>query len=367
MKIPPLLFNRYDIFGIIESQKKALSKAVAGASEPASGTPDDDVVNRLVAQFTVRVPQLHPDQMSVEQEEVDVDISGDPRRYFSDPSRPLYVKGTQLSVHVPFTGEELLFDTRPSSFTLSPPRGEVQGTELILTYTYPNDSPPPNLKGQMDSDLASINRYLENLRSSANTLDSELVPIARAAWQKRKAEFSIRASIIADLGLPERRLEAQRQAPPSPTPGIATAVKTPTKASNKWNVFISHATEDKAAIAKPLADALVAAGLEVWYDEYALTVGDSLRQKIDEGLAKSEFGIVILSEAFFSKHWPRQELNGLAARENGGGKVILPVWHNISRNDVLEYSPPLADKLGVPTSMGLEHVVAALLSAMRKV
>lgn len=366
MKLPPLLFNKYDIFAIIENQKKALNKAIAGAPAPASGTPDDDIVNRFVAQFTIAVPTLHPDQMSLEQEEVDVDVSRDSRRYFSDPSRPFYVKGTQLSVHVPFTGEEALFDTRPSTFSLSPPRGEVQDGELILTYIFPNDSPPPNLRGQMDADLAGVNKYLDHLRNSASTLEAELVPIARAAWQKRKGEFSTRDNVIAKLGVPARRVDAPNQTPQAPITRPAETVRNASSAGKKWNVFISHATEDKEAIAKPLADALVSAGLEVWYDEYALTVGDSLRQKIDEGLAKSEFGIVILSEAFFSKHWPQQELNGLAARENGGGKVILPVWHNISRNDVLAYSPPLADKLGVPTSMGLEHVIAALLSAMRK-
>lgn len=131
-------------------------------------------------------------------------------------------------------------------------------------------------------------------------------------------------------------------------------------------MFISHASEDKDAVAKPLADALIHRGLQVWYDEYSLSVGDSLRQKIDEGLTKSEFGIVILSKAFLSKHWTQQELNGLSAREVNGKKVILPVWHDISRDEIVQASPSLADRLGVPTSLGLEQVVAALLRAMGK-
>src|SRR5207247_801295 len=98
----------------------------------------------------------------------------------------------------------------------------------------------------------------------------------------------------------------------------------------RWDVFISHASEDKAAVADPLFRALEDAGLKVWYDRVELGLGDSLRKKIDEGLAHSRFGIVILSPPFFAKHWPQQELNGLAQREVDGEKVILPVWYNMA-------------------------------------
>ena len=90
-----------------------------------------------------------------------------------------------------------------------------------------------------------------------------------------------------------------------------------------WDVFVSHASEDKDAVAEPLVRALVDAGLRVWYDRIELRLGDSLRGKIDEGLAHSRFGIVILSPSFFAKHWPKQELNGLAQREVNGEKVTF--------------------------------------------
>lgn len=86
--------------------------------------------------------------------------------------------------------------------------------------------------------------------------------------------------------------------------------------------FISHASEDKEAVARPLADELKARGFRVWLDEFELRLGDSLRAKIDEGLRVSRFGVVILSPAFFSKRWPQQELNGLAAREMSGGRKV---------------------------------------------
>lgn len=117
-----------------------------------------------------------------------------------------------------------------------------------------------------------------------------------------------------------------------------------------YDAFISHASEDKEKLVKPLAAALAKLDFRVWYDEFELTVGDSLRESIDRGLATSRYGIVVLSKAFFAKNWPRYELNGLVAREMDGRKVILPIWHGVEKEDVLLFSPPLADKVAVKSS-----------------
>ena len=117
-----------------------------------------------------------------------------------------------------------------------------------------------------------------------------------------------------------------------------------------YDVFISHASEDKDEIVRPLANALKKAGLRVWYDEFELKIGDSLRRKIDKGLANSKFGVVVLSQSFFNKGWPNYELDGLVTRAVTGEQVILPIWHKISKQEVINYSPSLADKLARSTS-----------------
>lgn len=132
-----------------------------------------------------------------------------------------------------------------------------------------------------------------------------------------------------------------------------------------YDAFISHAGEDKKQVVQPLARELTRLGLRVWYDEFELRVGDSLRQSIDRGLATSAYGIVILSSAFFRKKWPEYELNGLVAREIGGRAAILPVWHRVNRNDVMEYSPTLADRVAVSTGkLSIRRVAKALMRAM---
>lgn len=120
--------------------------------------------------------------------------------------------------------------------------------------------------------------------------------------------------------------------------------------TKEYGFFISHAWEDKETVAKPLADALIAKGARVWLDKYAMQVGDSLRQSIDDGLVHSRYGIVVLSEIYFKKFWTGKELNGLFAKQEEGRKVILPVWHNVSKDTVKQYSPILADMVALKTA-----------------
>jgi hypothetical protein len=146
--------------------------------------------------------------------------------------------------------------------------------------------------------------------------------------------------------------------------GTGTGEQPPTEAA--WDLFICHASEDKEEIARPLAVSLRNKGLRVWYDEFTLTLGDSLSRSIDYGLANSRFGIVVLSPSFFKKAWPRRELDGLTAKEVRYGKTILPIWHNVDRDLVLKYSPVLADKFAVLTSEGPDRVVDEILKAVEK-
>ena len=132
----------------------------------------------------------------------------------------------------------------------------------------------------------------------------------------------------------------------------------------EWDVFISHASEDNAAVARPLAELLRKRGLNVWLDENELSLGDSLRAKIDQGLARSRFGIVIVSEHFLSKDWPQRELNGLVARESQDRKVILPIWHGVDHDLIAKFSPILADRLAENTNHGLDRVADRVVAAV---
>lgn len=121
------------------------------------------------------------------------------------------------------------------------------------------------------------------------------------------------------------------------------------KNHKKWDVFIAHASEDKDSFVRPLAVALTQLGVEVWYDEFSLRLGDSLHRSLDHGLANARFGLVVISPHFIEKPWPKYELGGLVSREINEGRVILPIWHRVTREQVLAFSPPLADKVALST------------------
>ncbi|MCK9436815.1 MAG: TIR domain-containing protein [Synergistaceae bacterium] len=127
-------------------------------------------------------------------------------------------------------------------------------------------------------------------------------------------------------------------------------LKPQTIEQTSYDVFVSHASEDKDEFVRDFVKCLQENGVNVWYDEFTLRVGDSLRRSIDNGLKNSRYGIVVLSEAFFKKEWPQRELDGLFAREINGEKVILPIWHKISKNEVFKYSPLIADMLALNTA-----------------
>jgi TIR domain len=132
-------------------------------------------------------------------------------------------------------------------------------------------------------------------------------------------------------------------------------------------LFISHASEDKEEIARPLAEFLIKEGVEVWFDQYELKLGDHLRESIDAGLKASDYGIVILSRNFFNKQWQVYELDALITIERTyAKKKILPIWHKIDKEDIIAYSPSLANKIAAKSDMGIDKVVSDVLNAIGK-
>lgn len=121
----------------------------------------------------------------------------------------------------------------------------------------------------------------------------------------------------------------------------------------EYDVFVSHAWEDKEDFVDEFVSELRKQGLRVWYDTEKLKWGDSMREKIDKGLSKSRYGVVVLSPNYIAEHkyWTKAELNGLFQVETINGKTILPIWHNLTKKQVTEYSPIIADRKAMTTAL----------------
>lgn len=176
----------------------------------------------------------------------------------------------------------------------------------------------------------------------------------------------LRGSTNASVRVVPGALPEIQERPLSEVPSLVRKnVPSPTETGGETHdVFISHASEDKEDFVRPLANALINEGLNVWYDEMTLKIGDSLRQKIDKGLANSRVGLVVLSPSFISKGWTNYELDGIVTRTVSGEQVLLPIWHNITKQQVVDYSPSLADKVARSTGTHTIDEIAAEIAEL---
>jgi chemotaxis protein histidine kinase CheA len=204
--------------------------------------------------------------------------------------------------------------------------------------------------------IAAKNAALHRAQGNLLRASQEEAKKRAAEEQRLKREQDARERLL--------RTELATARVAATAPPASTASAPPDK---EYDLFICHASEDKEDLVRALAERLRELGLNVWYDEFVLRVGDSLRRKIDEGLAKCRFGVVVLSTAFFAKNWAQYELDGLVAIENAGrAKVILPVWHRVTKDEVMSRSPTLGDRVALNTSVhSLDHIAEELAAVCR--
>lgn len=148
---------------------------------------------------------------------------------------------------------------------------------------------------------------------------------------------------------------------------VALGVQATRRVVPRRDVFISHASDDKRAIARPLAERLRVRGCSVWFEDDELALGDSRRTRIGDGLRHSHVGVVILSHSFFNDQRSRWELDGLTARHMAGEQnVILPVWHGVTLDEVRLYSLPLADLHAARSSDGVDAIADAVIRVLAR-
>ncbi|MCY3779340.1 MAG: toll/interleukin-1 receptor domain-containing protein [Chloroflexi bacterium] len=135
----------------------------------------------------------------------------------------------------------------------------------------------------------------------------------------------------------------------------------------QYDVFLSHASEDKDEVARPLALLLQERGLRVWYDEFELRFGDDLSAALNQGISASRFGILVLSKRFFEKDWTTFELNTLEYLAVTEDRVLFPFWHEIGESEVRAYRPSLARLLAWSTAANtVEQIADAVYELIKR-
>jgi hypothetical protein len=348
-----LFAERATIHDVVMQQRAEAEKAVADLPAPSiTATSADELTAQFVDRFRLDVPVL--DRSGINQlpsEEVDIDVSGDRGRSFREPG-PHFVKGTALRIAIPFSGEQVLF-RYGTSLLNGPIPGDVRDRTLVLTHV--SEQPDPAAaKADFESRLNRIDSMLQMVRGPADEWNRQLPQFVGGRLSQRHAKLTRDQSL--SLGYPL-----------APAVAPHSGRTTPPPEPERHDLFLSHASEDKESIARPLYLALVATGVTVWFDEAVLELGDSLRRKIDAGLARCRYGVVILSPRFLSKEWPQRELDGLVARETASGeKAILPIWHEMDRDTPLQHSPLLADRVAGRSEEGIPTLVEKIVHVLRR-
>lgn len=371
-----ILFGRAHLSDVLRAHEGEIAKRVQLISESViRARLDAEMVEDLFEELKIVPLALNRQGAKMMREEVEIDVRNDSRRAIFDRDRPVLIPGIKVIVSVPFSGNKELWYLQPSSFQLSSPRGTIhlradgEGGELDLAIKQPADEPLEQIKAELDRRLKDIEFFINSQAQDFAGYDSKFRSRIAAAVADRRSRLAKHDDLTSLLGIPEVLAVT--------SPALAELQTTPFKAMRQptqnqkmesgqvWDVFISHASEDKETFVRPLVEALRGHGLSVWFDEATLKVGDGLRRSIEKGLAKSQYGIVVISKAFLSKEWPQRELDGLISREEDGTKVVLPVWHGITVNEVRRRSPMLADRLAVQSSKGVRAVVDEILQVIR--
>ncbi len=285
-----LFAEQATIHDVVERQRQSAQQALNEfPADVILRRPLEELIAEIVERF--RLDMLILDREGIVQlpnEEVEIDVSRDPMRLIIDRSRPFYVKGTALRIAVPFKGEAPLFKYRASPYN-SPIPGEISEDKVVLTYIAENPDPGA-VRKNFEHRLGQIESALQMVRGRAEEWNRQLPEIARNQLEQRRSKLERDQGL--SLGYPAAPPKEAPVAGPQPKARNASRLH---DVKHEHDLFLSHASEDKDVIARPLYEALIAEGISVWFDEAVLELGDSLRRKIDEGLAKCRYGVVILS------------------------------------------------------------------------
>lgn len=131
--------------------------------------------------------------------------------------------------------------------------------------------------------------------------------------------------------------------------------------SKKYDVFISYAVEDRISIVTDLVKKLEEAGIKVWYAKKEFRAGFGIEETIKQGLEQSRLGVVVLSHNYFDGHWPTQELYALWAK----GAHVLPIWHEITEEEIRAINPNLVDKWAFISNDGFDQMTNNLIEQIR--
>jgi hypothetical protein len=193
------LFGKVDWFSVERTQQEKMRSEIANLDRSrVLNSSIDDLADYFEGEYTLTVPSLDKDGIIADQQEKDIDVSGDRGRYWSTPG-PHFIRGTELSLTVPFSGDSEFFCIRPASYTMNSPRAEIRGRVLVLRIADPKPD-PAKVRAEFDRRLQHIEGNLTNLRNCIAPYNAAIRNSAKQQLEARKSKLLSDQNLVAELG-----------------------------------------------------------------------------------------------------------------------------------------------------------------------
>ncbi len=225
------LFCEHDLGAVLSNQANKMVGEIDSMDPNALlNASVQSLTEALADKYKVGMIQLKEDQITVEQIEASIDVSGDPFRVIFDRNEPFYVKGTGISFYIPFDGDKELFKCKPATYTLNPPHGSVRGNELILYYQR-TDHNAEAIKSTFENEIGRIRQYLQWISGDVSQFNQSLTSSAKSHIEERRSKLLRDRGLVSALGFPLRRREGVPQTYTAPAVRRKTPVSRPVERS----------------------------------------------------------------------------------------------------------------------------------------
>ncbi len=238
-----LLFQKTPLHAVLEAHIEKMKAYVGDLSpERINAASDDEIVAHVVSGYRIEPLHVDTDRTEAEHAETQVDVSRHFNRAVFDRSQPCLVKGNEITLHVPFTGDPELPLCTPSTFNMNPPRGTIrkrgdQGGTIVMSLALPADVDETQFNQWITEQLNGLRQHAEWSSSDIEAYNSRLELHVRAAVSARRAQLEKQGSLLKKLAVPLRRRDGAPNPSPIPMPKrVVKPLPSPRKVEQEYGL-----------------------------------------------------------------------------------------------------------------------------------
>lgn len=232
-RISDYLFTSQELSSTLTAYKDSIVEKVERIPrDQFLATSVDTLVDHLVAELSWEPLVIYEDQMAMDGKEAKVEVTGRFEYDFGDGQRH-YTSGHELKFYLPYSGDRRLWQMRPNSYSLSPPRGEldVGQSRLVITLSDTSNTEFEKFNAELQSQLTQIRQLIQSQTQMLTNYHGELPSLVKLAIERRRTQLEKAQGLVAAFNIPLVRkdgvpefkpIEIQRRIPrPLPRPAVA--------------------------------------------------------------------------------------------------------------------------------------------------